>query len=160
MTSEQERSSTADTTPVGTPKTLYHGFRRRTDKEKDLSSYYRRAASYVDSALLESDSDDSFPLFEDMAPIVSPRRPQKSNLTSALKSCEAIPAVNMADYDDPMSISGSQPISVSNSNRSRPRRESLAGSMLSGMSFGGISVGSFVRDEYVNPVSLRQQLIV
>ncbi|KAL8630388.1 hypothetical protein Q9189_003872 [Teloschistes chrysophthalmus] len=55
----------------------------------------------------------------------------------------------MADYDDPMSISGSQPISVSNSNRSRPRRESLAGSMLSGMSFGGISVGSFVRDEII-----------
>lgn len=44
--------------------------------------------------------------------------------------------------------SGAQPISMSNANRERPRRESLAGSMVSGMSWGGISVGSWVRDEY------------
>ena len=44
--------------------------------------------------------------------------------------------------------SGAQPISMNSSNRERPRRESLAGSMVSGMSWGGNSVGSWIRDEY------------
>lgn len=141
VTSEQERSSTADTTPVGTPKT-FQTFRRRTDKD-----YYRRGTSYVDSALLESDSDDTFPLFNDsdMASMnFHPRRPQTSNLTSALKSSEA-QAMNISNDDPPNESFSTQPISM---NRQRPRRESLAGSMVSGMSFGGVSVGSFVRDEY------------
>lgn len=29
----------------------------------------------------------------------------------------------------------------------RPRRESLAGSLVGGMSWGGVSVGSWIRDE-------------
>ena len=40
--------------------------------------------------------------------------------------------------------SGAQPISM---NRDKPRRESLAGSMVGGMSWGGVSVSSWVRDE-------------
>lgn len=46
---------------------------------------------------------------------------------------------------------GPKPISM-NPNRDqsgRPRRESTAGSLMAGMSWGGISVGSFIRDEYV-----------
>lgn len=39
---------------------------------------------------------------------------------------------------------GAQPISM---NREKPRRESLAGSMVGGMSWGGVSVSSWVRDE-------------
>lgn len=44
---------------------------------------------------------------------------------------------------------GARPISMKNANRERPRRESVAGSMVGAMSWGGISVGSWIRDEYV-----------
>ena len=44
--------------------------------------------------------------------------------------------------------SGAQPISMNASNREKSRRESLTGSMLTGLSWGGTSVGSWIRDEY------------
>ena len=42
-------------------------------------------------------------------------------------------------------------------NREHPRRESLAGSLVGGMSWGGVSVGSWIRDEYV---SIRRHSLV
>ena len=45
--------------------------------------------------------------------------------------------------------SGAQPIAMNGSSRETPRRESLAGSLVGGMSWGGVSVGSWIRDEYV-----------
>ncbi|KAL8761009.1 MAG: hypothetical protein Q9184_002822 [Pyrenodesmia sp. 2 TL-2023] len=103
---------------------------------------------------------------------MSSRRHQTSNLTSALQSTTGnetrpTPAMSIGSgkgshngyaHRDSLSAgmaasgshhgSGAQPISMSNANRERPRRESLAGSMVSGMSWGGVSVASWVRDEY------------
>lgn len=43
---------------------------------------------------------------------------------------------------------GPKPISMNpNRDQARGRRESLAGSLMAGMSWGGISVGSYIRDE-------------
>lgn len=42
---------------------------------------------------------------------------------------------------------GTKPITMSGSARDKGRRESLAGSLVGGMSWGGVSVGSWIRDE-------------
>lgn len=103
---------------------------------------------------------------------VSPPGQQASNLTSALQnaagkaeragSISGANGVGISLFKQPMpprkdSIgagavqwgNGTKPISMSGSNRDRARRESLAGSLVGGMSWGGVSVGSWIRDEYV-----------
>ena len=90
-------------------------------------------------------------------------RQQTSNLTSALQSTtgnELRPSSALNGYNalgksaggggrggsmGPISYNGAQPISMSTSNR--PRRESVAGSLVNGMSWGGVSVNSWIRDE-------------
>ncbi|KAF4632650.1 hypothetical protein G7Y89_g5471 [Cudoniella acicularis] len=50
------------------------------------------------------------------------------------------------------SFAGSKPISMNIQNRNqetRQRRESLAGSLVQGMSWGGVSVGSWIRDDII-----------
>ena len=99
---------------------------------------------------------------------VSPPGQQASNLTSALQkanngertgSVSHASSVGLSVFKAPPprkdSVStaaaqwgnGTKPISVSGSNRDKPRRESLAGSLVGGMSWGGVSVGSWIRDE-------------
>ncbi|KAI9794058.1 MAG: Transcriptional regulator of ribosomal biogenesis proteins [Peltula sp. TS41687] len=48
-----------------------------------------------------------------------------------------------------MAIGGARPISTGGPRRERPRRESLAGSMVQRMSWGGVSVGSWIRDDII-----------
>lgn len=188
--SDRERSSTAETTPIGTPRGFGAPLPRKADKEKEnwLAWHHKHSGfggtSYVDSTLLDSDFEDTtFPLFNDPAPVLnmatrttpidiatpsraaSPRGTQTSNLTSALQATsgnEARPTTAMDMSGTPFKAgavlggatpasqhSGAQPISMNASNREKPRRESLASSMVTGMSWGGASVGSWIRDEYV-----------
>lgn len=173
---------------MGTPPPL-HPFPRRNwgrEKENPLSPWHRSThapnpTSYVDSALLEGDIEDSaFPLFAALMSdstmathldhgAIASRPNQPSNLTTALQSTSGnevrpVQAMNITGANgkaaalgtghreslgglsgsDWKSSGGAQPISM---NREKPRRESLAGSMVGGMSWGGVSVGSWVRDE-------------
>ena len=200
-TSDRERQSSFDSTPVSTPKAAVFGaFPRKTEKERDLLfSWHHRGAdnvvsndsSYIESALLDSDLEDcNFPLFGQSPPrpgmaarsspinitnkpyssLTSPRQQQTSNLTNALHSTtgngrrpsNAANAMtsnvrymgngNGTGRHDSMGTSsglapysgGAQPISM---NRTQQRRESIAGSLANGMSWGGVSVGSWIRDE-------------
>lgn len=99
---------------------------------------------------------------------VSPPGQQASNLTSALQNAGKSERTSSISHANGVPISvfkappprkesigaataqwgnGTKPISVSGSNRDKPRRESLAGSLVGGMSWGGVSVGSWIRDE-------------
>lgn len=173
---------------MGTPRSLHPFHRRNWEREKEnpLSPWHRSThapnpSSYVDSALLEDDIEDSaFPLFGALMSdttmathldpgSIAPWQNQPSNLTTALQSTSGnevrpVQAMNITGANgkagtlgighreslggvsgsDWKSSSGAQPISM---NREKPRRESLAGSMVGGMSWGGVSVGSWVRDE-------------
>lgn len=103
----------------------------------------------------------------------SPRNTQTSNLTSALQGADlegSRPTATVSNNGtngngfgsgsgrhDSLSggLSGTafqwggeaRPITMNNPNREKPRRESLAGSLVGGMSWGGVSVGSWIRDE-------------
>ncbi|KAJ5615162.1 hypothetical protein N7537_000276 [Penicillium hordei] len=101
---------------------------------------------------------------------VSPPGQQASNLTSALQragngdrtgSFSHLPGGGLGVFKAPPprkdSIgaataqwgNGTKPISMSGSARDKGRRESLAGSLVGGMSWGGVSVGSWIRDDII-----------
>lgn len=103
---------------------------------------------------------------------VTPPGQQSSNLTEALQRAGRAERAGSISHANGMGIgvfkappprkesigpttaqwgNGTKPISVSGSNRDRQRRESLAGSLVGGMSWGGVSVGSWIRDELVPP---------
>lgn len=199
--SDHDRTSTRESTPIGTPLAPVVSDSRKHELDRELFlSWHNRSA---DRSVLRSDSPapvvgDSadhlspFPLFpssppeqamDNSAPLdisprpanVSPSGQQASNLTSALQRAGApggfdsnanwnaasstILKANAARKDSIGASmaqwgSGSKPIMMAGSNRNQ-RRESLAGSLVGGMSWGGVSVGSWIRDEYVLPVVLR-----
>lgn len=99
---------------------------------------------------------------------VSPPGQQASNLTSALQRAGNGERTGSLSHANGVGLSmfkappprkdsvgtasahwgnGTKPISVSGSARDKQRRESLAGSLVGGMSWGGVSVGSWIRDE-------------
>ncbi|KAJ5624912.1 hypothetical protein N7510_001221 [Penicillium lagena] len=100
---------------------------------------------------------------------VSPPGQQASNLTSALQkagtgertsSISHHPGGGLGMFKAPPprkdSIgtaaqwgNGTKPISMAGSARDKGRRESLAGSLVGGMSWGGVSVGSWIRDDII-----------
>jgi transcription factor SFP1 len=101
----------------------------------------------------------------------SPRGNQPSTLTSALQRGDSgennyLDGMNMAaphavppvhhesSADFSRFENGTRPISVKGKMNNNMRRESLAQSVNTGMSWGGISVGSFLRDEYVQSLLL------
>jgi transcription factor SFP1 len=105
------------------------------------------------------------------ATAVSSSGQQASNLTSALRRAGEPPgfdhpntygttnstafksnAARKESFGANMSQwgNGSKPIMMTGSNREKTRRESLAGSLVGGMSWGGVSVGSWIRDEYAS----------
>jgi transcription factor SFP1 len=196
--SDHDRFSTRETTPIGTPAGFGFPSSRKAERERDLYfSWYRKptdeasSAIYFDSTALEPDFDDpTFPLFPSSPPertmegpnspidissrqtSVSPPGQQASNLTSALQRAGMGERLgSIANFTGPSTAAfkanlvrkdsigasmaqwgnGTKPITVAGSNREKPRRESLAGSLVGGMSWGGVSVGSWIRDEYDSP---------
>ncbi|KAL6713779.1 Transcriptional regulator of ribosomal biogenesis proteins [Lecanora helva] len=183
IASDRERTSTADTTPISTPRAFATGLPRKGEKENLLSWQHKHSgfagatSAYVDSTLLDSDFEDStFPLFNEPSrslamgtrsgPTTSPHTSsQPSNLTSALQTTSG----NSMKWGSAMEVDGdkssdtgvgekkasehlgtaAQPISVQSSNRGQPTGDNLATSMVTGMSWGGQSVGSWIRDDMI-----------
>lgn len=97
-------------------------------------------------------------------PSTSPRGNQPSTLTSALKKetsgdhqningmsidhIRPTPHFQADQMNDYRPESGARPISVKGRQSDKMRRESLAQSLGTGMSWGGVSVNSWIRDEY------------
>ena len=152
-----DRAST-DTTPLGTPRGFTSTLPKKVEREKENHWSARFGGSYTDSTLLESDLEDSsFPLFHD--PTISTMGSHATPMSFGKPSSMAT-ALQTASGNERPTTSGSrfshrdsvnaaaQPISMSSrSNQNKPRRESLASSMVTGMSWGGASVGSWIRDE-------------
>lgn len=201
--SDHDRTSTRETTPIGTPLGFVASNSRKLDnrdRDPHLSGNHKPGVEEFQPTIHSgahhtnthsADFDySSFPLFPSSPPdpytmdnrtppidissrqaSKSPPGQQASNLTSALQraatgdrsdvssnwngtSATAMKSsaaarkesfgATMAQYGN-----GTKPITMAGSNRDKPRRESLAGSLVGGMSWGGVSVGSWIRDEYV-----------
>jgi hypothetical protein len=167
--------SSRDSTPV-TPVDFDSASAKGKDKERESRLPWFRKPIDVGkptsslTTLLQHDFDESsFPLFGGMAsPIeirqasTSPRAQQSSNLTSALrKSPDGGSGAHKAGHID--AVTNGNRYDANHNHRpssklehgavpifpgDKPRRESIAAQSLgTGMSWGGVSVGSWIRDE-------------
>lgn len=116
------------------------------------------------------------PLYDGNSLPPSSQQQAISTLTSALQSTSgnglrSSPAINIANSGakqpsgssrhDSIHMSGftphngsdAMPISMNRASQGQQRRESNAGSVMGGISWGGVSVSSWVRDEYVDGAS-------
>lgn len=123
-------------------------------------STQQRDNSNSSLALDSAQTDDPFRRSRDLPP---PPAPTNESLQVPATEPDGDITMTTGPFDSALSRSrhdsfvGTKPISmnITNPNRdhnNRPRRESLAGSMMGGslmggMSWGGVSVGSFIRDE-------------
>ena len=182
-TSDRSRSLSRDTPP--TPVDCDPRSAKKQEKERDSSLPWSKkpkskptTSLSLDTALLEPDfGEGSFPLFgappssrgmagtaapRDIATrqaSTSPRGPQPSTLTSALrKSSDGVSGNQRPDNIDSVANGDRYDSNNKSSSRTdhgavpifpgdRPRRESIAQSLGTGMSWGGVSVGSWIRDE-------------
>ena len=184
--SDRDRSSTRETSPIGTPQAFGPGagLPRKTHQQKEILPWNNRPisfsdnpTSFVDDSLLETDYENStFTLFDDgidhnkmgsrATPVDIASSPQAgSRFTSSTNALHPTTGnetrvsgaidisggsskramSNVFGRRDSVAQTGAQPMSTNGS--SRVRKDSLASSMATGMSWGGISVGSWIRDE-------------
>ena len=159
------------------------------EKDLLFQWHHRSSDLFCDSTLLDSDLEESpFPLFgqsppppDSMASETAPmgiamrqnsNSPHHSNLTSGLqetsgnsmrvdanggKGSGRHDSVSMSGLT-PQYTSGAMPISMSNSRQQR-RESNAAGSMMGGMSWGGVSMNSWIRDEYVEDAGLVETVL-
>jgi transcription factor SFP1 len=164
---------------------LYFSWRRKAAGGSGASAHHPLESTESDDLVpfpLFPSSPPERTMDLDLSPraaATSPSGQQASNLTSALQRAGeplgfestnnwgAAPSAvlranaarkesfgaNMAQWGN-----GSKPIMMTGSNREKPRRESLAGSLVGGMSWGGVSVGSWIRDEYASSFPFPKQL--
>lgn len=186
--SDQSRFPSRDSTPT-TPVDCDSNLTKKHDKDREQRlPWFKKPIDIgkattslsIDNSLFEPDFEDSsFPLFGEApssarsmagtaAPIdiatrqasTSPRGPQPSNLTSALrKSPDGVSASHKAGNIDALTNGSRYDSNTKTSARldsgavpifpgDKPRRESIAAQSLgTGMSWGGVSVGSWIRDE-------------
>ena len=133
LTSPFYSSSTSTTPPTSQPPTPPHG-------QDDLTM---QTTSPINIATPTRNVSSSPP---SQGKKIANYHGVEDSRTSAMMSGSGLDPNGRTRQD---SFGGAKPISMNNPNRNaeRPRRESLAGSLVGGMSWGGVSVGSWIRDE-------------
>ncbi|TVY78275.1 Transcription factor SFP1 [Lachnellula suecica] len=117
----------------------------------DCDRFTMPITSPIDIATPTRNSSSS-PSSQGQKPTTSANFHETDSRTSAMMSGTAFDSSMGMGRSRQDSFAGAKPISMNNPNRNaegRMRRESLAGSLVQGMSWGGVSVGSWIRDDII-----------